>query len=70
LLGKALDALLAGGNRFDCVVVDEGQDFREEWWTVVEASLKDSKNSTLYIGSSGNRVGSMTPSDSRNRLVS
>jgi hypothetical protein len=31
------------------VIVDEGQDFREEWWLLVQAALKDPGSGTLYI---------------------
>lgn len=47
-LNRAFDAL-AGGGPYDAVIVDEGQDFRDEWWTVVEASLGQAASSTLYI---------------------
>jgi hypothetical protein len=49
LLARALEALLASNERYDCVIVDEGQDFREEWWTIVEAALVEPKSSSLYI---------------------
>lgn len=35
--------------RFDAVVVDEGQDFREEYWLPIELILKDPDQSPLYI---------------------
>lgn len=47
-LGKAFDAL-AGTGLFDAVVVDEGQDFRAEWWMVVEAALTDRTLGYLYV---------------------
>ena len=34
---------------FDAIVVDEAQDFREEWWVAVEAALSAKAHSTLYI---------------------
>lgn len=36
-------------DRFDAVVVDEGQDFREEYWFPIELILKDTEQSPLYI---------------------
>src|SRR5579871_2980111 len=47
-LNKAFDAL-AGCGPYDAVIVDEGQDFREEWWTLVEASLAHAPTGTIYI---------------------
>ncbi|MCP4608772.1 MAG: hypothetical protein GY845_08665 [Planctomycetes bacterium] len=48
-LEQAFDMLVKKGPDYDAVIVDEGQDFRSEWWTIVEASLKDPKTGTLYI---------------------
>lgn len=48
-LERAFDVLMEGGTHFDAVVVDEGQDFRDEWWEVVEAALKDANAGILYI---------------------
>lgn len=36
-----LQALECSPVRFDAVVVDEGQDFREEWWVTLDAALAD-----------------------------
>lgn len=44
-----LAADLGNGHRFDTIVVDEGQDFADEWWPVVEAALKDRDRSRLTI---------------------
>src|SRR5207248_676238 len=35
--------------RYDAVVVDEGQDFREYWWIAVEKLLKDQKRGQLWV---------------------
>jgi hypothetical protein len=48
-LAEAFDLLTEGSGSFDAVIVDEGQDFRNEWWTVVEASLTDPSSGILYI---------------------
>jgi hypothetical protein len=39
---EALDAY--PDERFDAVIVDEGQDFREYWWVAVEKLLRDRKD--------------------------
>lgn len=48
MLEQAFDAVV-GRDMYDAAIVDEGQDFRAEWWTVVEASLTDPNAGTLYI---------------------
>jgi len=35
--------------RYDAVIVDEGQDFREYWWLAVEKLLKDEKKGQLWV---------------------
>ncbi|MDP3714563.1 MAG: NERD domain-containing protein [Mycobacteriales bacterium] len=43
--------------RFDAVVVDEGQDFGEQWWETVRASLRGPDHEGLYVFlDSGQRV--------------
>jgi len=45
-----LDAVAAGhAPRFDAVVVDEAQDFHEDWSTVLEECLKDAKTGSLLV---------------------
>lgn len=39
----------ASDRRFDAVIVDEGQDFREEYWMPIELLLRHSTDSMLYI---------------------
>ena len=36
-------------DRYDAVVVDEGQDFRDEYWFAIEMLLADSEKSPLYV---------------------
>jgi len=36
-------------DRFDAIVVDEGQDFAESWWPAVIASLRDPVAGELYV---------------------
>ena len=48
-LNLAFDILADSSEKYDAIIVDEGQDFRDEWWTIVETALKDIENSTLYI---------------------
>jgi hypothetical protein len=48
---------LAPGQRFDAVVVDEAQDFADEWWTPLLAALTDPENGGLSVFSDeGQRV--------------
>jgi hypothetical protein len=46
-LEGALAALREQGAPFQAVIVDEGQDFADDWWPIVEACL--SGGSTLYV---------------------
>lgn len=47
ILEKALDLL--PDERFDAVIVDEGQDFKELWWLVIEKLLADQEDGVLYV---------------------
>jgi len=44
---KALECLRE--ERFDAVVVDEGQDFAEDWWTALQFALSDPDYGILYV---------------------
>jgi hypothetical protein len=45
------------GQRFDAVVIDEAQDFADEWWPAVLAALKDEQAGGIYVYSDeGQRV--------------
>ena len=46
---RFLAAIAALHDRFDAIVVDEGQDFADVWWVTLEELLRDPKNSALYI---------------------
>lgn len=48
-LDRAFDQLARGEGQLDAIVVDEGQDFRDEWWGVVEAGLAGASQGFLYI---------------------
>lgn len=37
------------GERFDAVIVDEGQDFAEMWWVAIEDLLRDRRSSSLWV---------------------
>jgi superfamily I DNA/RNA helicase len=37
------------GDRFDAIIVDEGQDFEEEWWAALTSLLADPDDGILYI---------------------
>ena len=35
--------------KFDAIIVDEGQSFEDDWWVVLKSMLKDEKSSRFYI---------------------
>jgi hypothetical protein len=45
-LAYALDVV---DKRYDAIVVDEGQDFEEEFWLPIECMLEDATSSPLYV---------------------
>lgn len=47
LLSSALDSL--PDDRYDAVIIDEGQDFKEYWWIVIERLLRDPAESRLWV---------------------
>ena len=47
LLMKALE--LAPQKRYDAVIIDEGQDFKEHWWAAILGLLADRDSSHLYV---------------------
>jgi hypothetical protein len=52
--GRFPDALIDGAetlpdDRFDAIIVDEGQDFEEEWWAALTSLLTDPDDGVLYI---------------------
>jgi hypothetical protein len=50
-------AALPPGRKFDAVVIDEAQDFADEWWPAALACLKDEETGGLYVFSDeGQRV--------------
>jgi superfamily I DNA/RNA helicase len=44
-----ISALPAYGKRFDAVLVDEAQDFRDTWWICVYELLRQEKSSLLHL---------------------
>jgi Domain of unknown function (DUF4062)/PhoH-like protein len=48
-LALAFDTLASSTERYGAIIVDEGQDFREEWWLLIEAALVDPEQSVLYV---------------------
>lgn len=46
---KALDAIVELGPQYDAIIVDEGQDFREEWWILLLSLLHDENEGILYV---------------------
>ena len=49
LPGLVFDNVESIPHRFDAIVVDEGQDIRENYWTVMEALLEDPVGAVFYI---------------------
>ncbi|CCG04351.1 nuclease-related domain-containing DEAD/DEAH box helicase [Blastococcus saxobsidens] len=53
----SLAAELPEGERFDAIVIDEGQDFAQSWWDAVLAALRDPDAGSLYVFSDeGQRI--------------
>lgn len=50
-----LAAELPPGQRYDSVIVDEAQDFADDWWVPVLASLKDEETGGVYVYSDENQ---------------
>ncbi|MCC5876751.1 MAG: NERD domain-containing protein, partial [Candidatus Sumerlaeia bacterium] len=46
---RALDNPESEAHRFDAIVVDEAQDFRDNWWESLQFILKDHENGAMYI---------------------
>ena len=41
-------SLLGDEDKFDAIIVDEGQDFRDLWWTSMDSLFRDSENKGCY----------------------
>lgn len=53
----SLASQLPAADRFDAIVIDEGQDFAESWWDAVRAALRDPDQGSIYVFSDeGQRV--------------
>ena len=53
----SLAEALPPGQRFDAIVIDEGQDFADSWWDAVIAALRDPEKGALYVFSDeGQRI--------------
>lgn len=48
-VARAFDALVTSTERYDAIIVDEGQDFREEWWILVQAALVHEQFGIMYV---------------------
>lgn len=48
-VNRAFEVVATSGPYYDAIIVDEGQDFREDWWLLIESALRDSRNGILYI---------------------
>lgn len=44
-----LDAVDELGPQFDAIIVDEGQDFRDEWWEILFFLLRDQQKGIFYV---------------------
>ncbi|MEN0066971.1 MAG: DUF4062 domain-containing protein [Myxococcota bacterium] len=55
-LDEAFDILMETDRRYDAIIVDEAQDFRDEWWLVVEAALENPEHDILYIFHDNNQA--------------
>jgi len=44
-----LDAIDELGPQFDAIIVDEGQDFRDEWWEILFFLLRDQHQGIFYV---------------------
>lgn len=49
LPGMLLDAIDELGPQFDAIVVDEGQDFKEDWWLGLQSLLRDPEQGIFYV---------------------
>ncbi|MEP7034135.1 MAG: NERD domain-containing protein [Dermatophilaceae bacterium] len=54
-LMRGLAAGLPDGQRFDSVIVDQGQDFADSWWAPIMGALKDQETGGLYVYSDENQ---------------
>ena len=50
-----LAAELPPGKRFDSFIVDEAQDFADNWWTPLLRALRDEEQGGLYVYSDENQ---------------
>ncbi len=50
-----LAAELPPGHRFDSFIVDEAQDFADNWWTPLLRAMKDEETGGLYVYSDENQ---------------
>lgn len=49
-LTQAFDNVLEKpAHQYDAIIVDEGQDFKEEWWIVAEAALENNQSGIFYV---------------------
>ena len=46
---RLIDAVDRLGTLFDAIIVDEGQDFQDEWWLALQCMLHDPDRGILYV---------------------
>lgn len=49
LPGQLVQAATSTGTSFDAIVVDEGQDFRADWWVTLQLMLRDPDMGPMYV---------------------
>ncbi|NOX61055.1 MAG: ATP-binding domain-containing protein [Chloroflexi bacterium] len=49
LPGLLLDAIDELGPQYDAIIVDEGQDFKEDWWIGLQSLLRDQEQGVFYV---------------------
>jgi len=49
MLSEAFDRLAESTEKYEAVIIDEGQDFRDLWWTIIDAAFTDVASGILYI---------------------
>jgi len=54
-LMRDLAAGLSDGQRFDSVIIDEGQDFADSWWAPIMGAMKDQETGGLFVYSDENQ---------------
>jgi hypothetical protein len=46
---NAFDQIIQQGRTYEAIIIDEGQDFRDSWWIIIDALQEKSMNKIFYI---------------------